>query len=282
MPTFYDVLGVPMNASQDEIGRAYRRLIVRFHPDRCYHDNDSVAYNMTRELDNAQMNLLNEAYTVLSNSKKRSTYDDYVTGQLRRDASAYHQHFRQVPPPQRTVQPQLLAFGGGANRSVGGVLGVVKARMAGAASASGQPNFTEEGARGDAEHPQCANPMTRALGTSCGVAEEAAAPVSKGGIASATSSSSSTSSSVSIVYKDSMCVRAINAGPQTVGLVVVTDGGGAAAGTPASTATPESPQKQRQQEPSAAAAAAAISSAASDDHLPRRIRVIEEHFFIRV
>ncbi|CAG9569362.1 hypothetical protein LMJF_08_0650 [Leishmania major strain Friedlin] len=286
MQTFYDVLSVPMSASQDDIWHAYRRLLVRFHPDRCYHDNDSVAYNTTRELDEVRMNLLNKVYKVLSNPQRRCEYDAYLTRQLRSNSSAYHQPPQRVRRPQGTVQPQVLAFGGGANRSVSGMAGVVKAVMATAvdgnaapatavaAPASGQPVSAEEGARGDAMHPPYANPMTRALGTSFGVGGEATTTVSEGGVDFAKSPTSNTPSSVSIVCTDSVSVRAIKAGPRTVGLVVVTDGG-VVTGSAASTETPEAPQQQ----PSAAAAAA-IPSAVLDVHLPRRIRVIEEHLVL--
>ncbi|AYU76368.1 DnaJ domain containing protein, putative [Leishmania donovani] len=296
MQTFYDVLSVPMSASQDEIWHAYRRLLVRCHPDRCYHDNDSVAYNTTRELDEVRTNLLSKAYKVLSNPQRRSEYDAYLTRQLRSNSSVYHQPPQQVRRSQGTAQPQVFAFGGGANRSVSRMAGLVKAMMttavdgnaapatAGAAPASGQPISTEEGARRGAVHPQYANPMTRALGTSFGVAGEATATVPEGGANFAKSPSSSTPSSVSIVYTDSVSVRAIKAGPRTVGLVVVTDGG-VAPGTPASTETPEAPPQQQQQQQQeqaqpSAAAAAAMPSAVSDVHLPLRIRVIEEHLVL--
>lgn len=288
MQTLYDVLRVPMSASQDEIRHAYRRLLVRFHPDRCYHDNDSVAYNTARKQDEVRMNLLNKAYKVLSNPKRRGEYDAYLTRQLRSNSSAYHQSPHQVRRPQGTVQPQVFAFGGGANRSVSGMAGVVRAMMtmavdgntapatAGTAPASGQPISTAEGARGDSMHSQYANPMTRALGTSFGVAGEAAATVPEGGVDFSKQPSSNTPSSVSIVYTDSVSVRTIKAGPRTVGFVVVTEGG-VAPGTPASTETPEDPPQQQQQ-PSAAAAVAIPS--VSDVHLPRRIRVIEEHLIL--
>jgi hypothetical protein len=36
----YDVLGVPRGASQDEIRRAYRKLVVKYHPDKVEHLGD--------------------------------------------------------------------------------------------------------------------------------------------------------------------------------------------------------------------------------------------------
>lgn len=101
MQTFYDALNVPMSASQGELRHAYRRLLVRVHPDRCYHDNESAVYNTTAELDAARLALLDKAYRVLSNPQERARYDAYLARQLWGGscASAYHR------PPPRLARP---------------------------------------------------------------------------------------------------------------------------------------------------------------------------------
>ena len=76
MPTtrdYYEVLGVPNNASDDDIKRAYRRLAMKFHPDR--NPGDSGAEAKFKESA--------EAYEVLSNRERRSTYDKYGHAGLR-------------------------------------------------------------------------------------------------------------------------------------------------------------------------------------------------------
>lgn len=95
MQTLYDVLGVPVSATQGVVHDAYRRLLLRFHPDRCYHDNDSAVYNPSAELDEARMRVLDKAYEVLSNPKKRRLYDAYLAHKLRSNAVQYAPSFPQ-------------------------------------------------------------------------------------------------------------------------------------------------------------------------------------------
>src|SRR5580692_4026654 len=64
---FYEVLGVPKTASDDEIKKAYRKLARKFHPD--LNKSDSKAEVKFKEVQ--------EAYDLLSDAKKRSAYDQY-------------------------------------------------------------------------------------------------------------------------------------------------------------------------------------------------------------
>jgi len=62
---YYKTLGVDRNASEEDIKRAYRKLALQYHPDR--NPGDSTAEEKFKEI--------NEAYQVLSDSEKRSRYD---------------------------------------------------------------------------------------------------------------------------------------------------------------------------------------------------------------
>ena len=63
---YYNLLGVPRTASQDEIKKAFRRLAMQYHPDR---NRDDGAEQRFKEV--------NEAYEVLSAPEKRSAYDRF-------------------------------------------------------------------------------------------------------------------------------------------------------------------------------------------------------------
>ena len=65
---FYKLLGVDRNASDAEIKKSYRRMAMKFHPDR-NKDNPEEAEKTFKQI--------KEAYEVLSDPKKRSAYDQF-------------------------------------------------------------------------------------------------------------------------------------------------------------------------------------------------------------
>lgn len=64
---FYEVLGVNRDASDDELKKAYRKLAMKYHPDR--NPDDKTAEEKFKEA--------KEAYEVLSDGNKRAAYDRY-------------------------------------------------------------------------------------------------------------------------------------------------------------------------------------------------------------
>ncbi len=64
---YYEILNVARNASEAEIKQAYRRLAMKFHPDR--NPDDKVAEEKFKEA--------KEAYEVLTDSRKRAAYDQF-------------------------------------------------------------------------------------------------------------------------------------------------------------------------------------------------------------
>ena len=66
---YYDVLGVAKNASDDDIKKAYRKLAMKYHPDRNQGDDAKKAEEKFKEA--------KEAYEMLSDPQKRAAYDQY-------------------------------------------------------------------------------------------------------------------------------------------------------------------------------------------------------------
>jgi molecular chaperone DnaJ len=66
---YYEVLGIPRSASDEEIKRAFRKLAFKYHPD---HNRDGDAEAKFKEV--------NEAYQVLADPNKRSAYDRFGHG----------------------------------------------------------------------------------------------------------------------------------------------------------------------------------------------------------
>lgn len=75
---YYEVLGVAKDASADDIKKSFRKLAVKYHPDR--NQGDTTAEEKFKEI--------NEAYAVLSDVEKRKKYDTF-------GSSDFHQQYSQ-------------------------------------------------------------------------------------------------------------------------------------------------------------------------------------------
>jgi len=76
---YYAILGVPKRADADAIKKAYRKLAVKYHPDK-NPDNVKAAEEKFKEV--------TEAYEVLSDAKKREIYDQVGEEGLKNGAGA--------------------------------------------------------------------------------------------------------------------------------------------------------------------------------------------------
>ena len=85
---YYDVLGIAKSASKDEIKKAYRKLAMKWHPDRNSEN--------TKEAE-ARFKEIAEAYSVLSDDKKRKVFDQYgedgINNQFASSGSCVHIYF---------------------------------------------------------------------------------------------------------------------------------------------------------------------------------------------
>lgn len=74
---YYELLEISKSAGKDEIKKAYRKMALKFHPDRNQGDAEAEA----------KFKLINEAYQILSDDEKRTLYDKYGREGLKNMAS---------------------------------------------------------------------------------------------------------------------------------------------------------------------------------------------------
>ena len=105
---YYEILGVSRDASPEDIKKAYRKLAVKFHPDK--NPGDPTAEDKFKEL--------GEAYEALSDPDKRAAYDRYghdaFTGGMSGGGGGFHD------PMDMFSQVFGSAFGGGFEEFFGG------------------------------------------------------------------------------------------------------------------------------------------------------------------
>jgi hypothetical protein len=70
VPTYYDVLGVPVNAAPEELRRAYLAMARELHPDRTFSMSKEEAEQTSR-----RMQHVNEAWRILKEPASRAAYD---------------------------------------------------------------------------------------------------------------------------------------------------------------------------------------------------------------
>ncbi|XP_076855769.1 dnaJ homolog subfamily B member 12b [Brachyhypopomus gauderio] len=97
---YYEILGVQKDASDDDLKKAYRKLALKFHPDKNHAPGATEAFKA-----------IGNAYAVLSNPEKKRLYDEY--GEVRAPAGR-HSHANEDFQPD--ISPEDLFnmfFGGG-------------------------------------------------------------------------------------------------------------------------------------------------------------------------
>lgn len=103
MTNYYDVLGVSSDATKEEIKKSYRKLAVKYHPDK----------NKGNDEAEAQFKKISQAYEVLSDESKRQMYDQY--GEEAVNGGGMHGGFSSMDDALHTF---MNAFGQGGGGSI--------------------------------------------------------------------------------------------------------------------------------------------------------------------
>tara|TARA_B100001013_G_scaffold308071_1_gene211891 strand:- start:987 stop:1865 length:879 start_codon:yes stop_codon:yes gene_type:complete len=103
MANYYDILGVPRNASKKDVKDAFKKKAMQYHPDRGGNEE--------------QFKEINEAYDVLKDPQKKSTYDQFGTTnpQQRPRGQEYHFHGANVNINVEDIFNQMFGDNEGGN-----------------------------------------------------------------------------------------------------------------------------------------------------------------------
>ncbi|MGB0357065.1 MAG: DnaJ C-terminal domain-containing protein [Cytophagales bacterium] len=101
---YYEVLGVPRSATQSDIKSAYRKLAIKYHPDK----------NKDKKRAAVQFKEINKAYEVLSNPEKKELYDRFG-----HDGPRASQNYHQQSSVRDFMRSFGMGFGGGREEKMG-------------------------------------------------------------------------------------------------------------------------------------------------------------------
>ena len=78
---YYEVLGVNKNASNEEIRKAYKKIALKYHPDKNPKNKEEAEKNFKK---------INEAYSILGNNEKKKKYDTFGKSGFENDLGGFN------------------------------------------------------------------------------------------------------------------------------------------------------------------------------------------------
>ena len=121
---YYDILGVPRNADEEDIKKAYRKLAMKHHPDRNQGDKAKASEEKFKEA--------KEAYEMLTDAQKRAAYDQYghagVDPNMGGGRGAGPEGFGGFAEAFGDIFGDIFSGGAGARRGAGGPAGLSRQR----------------------------------------------------------------------------------------------------------------------------------------------------------
>lgn len=108
MKNYYKILGVKPNVNEQELKKAYRKVIAQCHPDRQASKEEKLQ---------GQASEINEAFSFLSNPKKRKRLDEWLS--LRDENNQKHQASENVSPFSNNREEPKVTFGSELRKNLG-------------------------------------------------------------------------------------------------------------------------------------------------------------------
>ncbi|VDL99176.1 unnamed protein product [Schistocephalus solidus] len=100
-PSLYEILGLPKTATEADIKKAYRRLALKWHPDKNPNSKEEAEKRFKE---------ISAAYEILSDANKRKIYDQFGIEGLCKNGSSTN-YTPRSSPSQRNVPPRSSFFG---------------------------------------------------------------------------------------------------------------------------------------------------------------------------
>ena len=96
---FYDILNIPNTASKSDIKKAYHKLVMHYHPDKCTEPNSKEKFQE-----------IQTAYEILYNDDKRKVYDGMSIEQRSQIFDLIKEYFTDIKPQYSYIYNSIIDF----------------------------------------------------------------------------------------------------------------------------------------------------------------------------